>query len=106
MNEEEFDILCQHSSLVLKIEEVDPEEEYRKKVCEVSQKHTDAFLEQIKKRLSACNSEDDVAFVEQTTLVFLLHSVGILMIDFDFDDEKIELFANAFRDKILSCKIR
>lgn len=106
INQEEFDILCQYPTLVIKVEEVDSQEEYKKKVCEVSKKHTEAFLEQIKKRLSYCKNESDIAFVEHTTLTFLLHSLGELIVDFDFDHEQIDLFANAFRDKILSCKTR
>ncbi len=106
MNEEEFDILSQYAILVKKVKEVDSQEEYKNKVCEVSKKHTEAFLEQIKKKLYYCKNENDIAFVEQTTLTFLLYSLGKFIVDFDFDDEQIDLLANAFRDKILSCKTK
>lgn len=101
-----FDVLCQLSDTVIKIEEVDPEKEYRMNVFKLSKKNMDNFFTQVNQKLSLCKDEYEILFTKEVTLNFLIASLKKILVDYDCPDENMEYMANNIRDEIISCTRR
>ena len=97
-----YEILYQMDDTVIHVEEITPEEAYRKEVYELSIKNMKSFLDQVNEKLAKCENDDDKIFVKETTLNFLLFSLKKLIVDYDCPDENIEWLAYHLKDQILS----
>lgn len=97
-----FDTLYSLVSTVLYVEEKTPEEIRRHETFLVAKKNVDAFFAQINEKLSLCTTEEEMSFVTDTTINFLIFSLKKMVVDFDCPDENIEYLANHLRDQILS----
>lgn len=62
----------------------------------------DKFMEQVKKKLDGCKTEEERQYVYDGSLNFLIFATRKLICD--LDDEKIEYLAIEFNKRILSLK--
>jgi vacuolar-type H+-ATPase subunit E/Vma4 len=104
MQDNLYNVLYQIADTVIEIKEFDPEEKHRIEVFELSKKNMEKFFEKVNEKLDSCNDEEEVVFVKESTLNFLIFSLKKLIVDYDCTDENIEYLANHIRDQLLSVK--
>lgn len=97
-----FDAIAPLCDTIIWAEEIKPDYSISKEVYEVAQAHTEAFFEQVDKKIAACKSESEKEFVKDSTLNFLLFSTKLLLAE--LPDSEIERIANHFHKQILSVK--
>lgn len=97
-----FDAIAPLCDTIIWTEEVDLEKKYAQDIFDAAISHRDAFLDQVRKKLSKCKSELEKGQVMETTVNFLLFSTKSLIVD--LDDEQIEEIADHFHKQILSVK--
>jgi hypothetical protein len=92
--EEFFQTLYEIADTVIEIKEVSLEDAYRHDVFKTSMKHVEEFFKQINNRMLNCENEEDIIFVKESTLNFLIFSLKKVLSDWDMPDENIDYMAD------------
>ena len=74
MNEDEFfDYIAPYCDTIIRVEE--SQEYIKKQICNVANNHLKAFKEQVQKRIDLCKCDDEIDFVNQCNLTFLMAAI-------------------------------
>jgi hypothetical protein len=103
-NDDMFDEFYKLADTVIYMEEVNAEEKAAELCFKKVMENVNSFFEQVDKKLSLCENDEDRDFAKEITLNFLIFSLKKLIADYDAPDENIEYLANHLRDQILQVK--
>lgn len=99
-----YETLYELADTVIHLEEINLEDVKKKEIFETTIKNVDNFIEKVDSKISLCKDKNEIEFVANTTINFLIFSLKKLLVGFDCPDENIEYIAEHIKDQILSLK--